>query len=195
MFYLFGVIPDCKFQILSPSNELGSPSSYGTATSPAIQTGTEDNPVYVITQNQKGAFFKEQLWNTVRFLIALFLILSLIEAQLQMKMSSSQKDIHPDNVDRKCRFTDVQGVEEAKQELKDVVEFLRNPERFKRLGGKMPTGVLLIGSPGTGKTLLAKAVAGEAGVPFFFCSGSEFDEMFVGVGAARVRNLFCKCSY
>lgn len=177
-------------KILSSSNEHGSLSSYSTVTSPAIQAGTEDNPVYVITQNQKGAFFKEQLWNTIRFLIALFLILSLIEAQLQMKMSSSQKDIHPDNVDRNCRFTDVQGVEEAKQELKDVVEFLRNPERFKRLGGKMPTGVLLIGSPGTGKTLLAKAVAGEAGVPFFFCSGSEFDEMFVGVGAARVRNLF-----
>ncbi|KXJ28229.1 ATP-dependent zinc metalloprotease YME1L1 [Exaiptasia diaphana] len=81
-------------------------------------------------------------------------------------------------------------VEEAKEELQEVVEFLRNPNKFKKLGGKLPTGVLLIGAPGTGKTLLAKAVAGEAGVPFFFCSGSEFDEMFVGVGAARVRNLF-----
>ncbi|KAJ7390048.1 hypothetical protein OS493_027573 [Desmophyllum pertusum] len=181
---------DIKKMLLS-SSEHSSPSPYGTVASPTgIQTGTEESPMYVITQNQKGAFFKEQLWNTFRFLVALFLILSVIEAQLQMKLSSNQKDIHPDNVDRNCRFADVQGVEEAKQELKDVVEFLRNPDRFKRLGGKMPTGVLLIGSPGTGKTLLAKAVAGEAGVPFFFCSGSEFDEMFVGVGAARVRNLF-----
>lgn len=173
------------------SSEYVNPSMRtATGTTSGIPNGTEDNPTYVIMQNQKGAFFKEQLWNTFRFLIALFLILSLIEAQLQMKMSSNQKDIQPDSVDRNTRFTDVQGVEEAKQELKDVVEFLRNPERFKRLGGKMPTGVLLTGSPGTGKTLLAKAVAGEAGVPFFFCSGSEFDEMFVGVGAARVRNLF-----
>ncbi|KAK2570385.1 ATP-dependent zinc metalloprotease FTSH 4 [Acropora cervicornis] len=166
------------------------PETMSISAAASIQTGTEDNPTYVIMQNQKGAFFKEQLWNTFRFLIALFLVLSLIEAQLQMKMSSNQKDIQPDSLDRNTRFTDVQGVEEAKQELKDVVEFLRDPERFKRLGGKMPTGVLLTGRPGTGKTLLAKAVAGEAGVPFFFCSGSEFDEMFVGVGAARVRNLF-----
>ncbi|XP_032222927.1 ATP-dependent zinc metalloprotease FTSH 4, mitochondrial isoform X2 [Nematostella vectensis] len=152
--------------------------------------GTEDKPVHVVIQSQKGAFFKEQLWNTIRFLIGLFLILSVIEAQLQMKMTTNQKEILPDTVDRKFRFEDVQGVDEAKEELQEVVEFLRNPEKFKRLGGKLPTGVLLIGSPGTGKTLLAKAVAGEAGVPFFFCSGSEFDEMFVGVGAARVRNLF-----
>lgn len=177
-------------KILSSGNDYGSTSSHGAPTSPLVQTGTEDSPIHVITQNQKGSFFREQFWNTVRFLIALFLITSLIEGQLQMKLTSGHKDIQPNTTDRKCRFSDVQGVDEAKQELKDVVEFLRNPERFKRLGGKMPTGVLLIGSPGTGKTLLAKAVAGEAGVPFFFCSGSEFDEMFVGVGAARVRNLF-----
>ncbi|XP_031562149.1 ATP-dependent zinc metalloprotease FTSH 4, mitochondrial-like [Actinia tenebrosa] len=152
--------------------------------------GSEDTPLHVVVQSQKGAFFKEQMWNTIRFLIALFLILSVIEAQLQMKMTTNQKEITPDNVDRKFRFNDVQGVDEAKEELQEVVDFLRNPDKFKRLGGKLPTGVLLIGSPGTGKTLLAKAVAGEAGVPFFFCSGSEFDEMFVGVGAARVRNLF-----
>ena len=87
-------------------------------------------------------------------------------------------------------FKDAAGVDEAKQELKEVVEFLRNPEHFQRLGGRMPKGVLLVGPPGTGKTLLARAVAGEAGVPFFNISGSEFIEMFVGVGAARVRDLF-----
>ena len=92
--------------------------------------------------------------------------------------------------DVKTRFSDVAGVDEAKAELAEVVEFLRNPEQYSRLGGRMPKGVLLVGPPGTGKTLLARAVAGEAGVPFFSISGSEFVEMFVGVGAARVRDLF-----
>ncbi len=87
-------------------------------------------------------------------------------------------------------FADVAGIDEAKEELQEIVEFLRTPERFQALGGKIPRGVLLVGSPGTGKTLLAKAVAGEAGVPFFSISGSDFVEMFVGVGAARVRDLF-----
>ncbi len=87
-------------------------------------------------------------------------------------------------------FEDVAGLEEAKQEVREVVDFLKNPQRFTRLGGKIPKGVLLVGPPGTGKTLLAKAVAGEAGVPFFSISGSDFVEMFVGVGAARVRDLF-----
>ncbi|MBM4078334.1 MAG: ATP-dependent metallopeptidase FtsH/Yme1/Tma family protein [Planctomycetes bacterium] len=92
--------------------------------------------------------------------------------------------------DMKIRFEDVAGIEEAKEELKEIVEFLKTPEKFRRLGGKIPKGVLLVGAPGTGKTLLAKAVAGEAGVPFFSMSGSDFVEMFVGVGAARVRDLF-----
>ena len=87
-------------------------------------------------------------------------------------------------------FADVAGIDEAREELQEVVEFLRTPERFQALGGKIPRGVLLVGPPGTGKTLLAKAVAGEAGVPFFSISGSDFVEMFVGVGAARVRDLF-----
>jgi cell division protease FtsH len=90
----------------------------------------------------------------------------------------------------KVSFADVAGVDEAKHELEEVVEFLQTPDKFRRLGGKIPKGILLVGPPGTGKTLLAKAVAGEAGVPFFSISGSEFVEMFVGVGAARVRDLF-----
>ncbi|HJU06015.1 MAG TPA: ATP-dependent zinc metalloprotease FtsH [Nitrospiraceae bacterium] len=90
----------------------------------------------------------------------------------------------------KVSFADVAGVEEAKDELREVIEFLKTPEKFRKLGGRIPKGILLVGPPGTGKTLLAKAVAGEAGVPFFSISGSEFVEMFVGVGAARVRDLF-----
>ncbi len=87
-------------------------------------------------------------------------------------------------------FADVKGAEEAKNDLREVISFLRSPEKFQRLGGKLPKGVLLTGPPGTGKTLLAKCVAGEAKVPFFYASGSEFEEMFVGVGARRIRDLF-----
>ncbi len=90
----------------------------------------------------------------------------------------------------KVTFADVAGVDEAKEELQEIVDFLSNPQKFTRLGGRIPKGVLLVGSPGTGKTLLARAVAGEAGVPFFSISGSDFVEVFVGVGAARVRDLF-----
>ena len=89
-------------------------------------------------------------------------------------------------------FEDVAGAEEAKEDLKEIVEFLKEPEKFIQLGARIPKGVLLVGSPGTGKTLLAKAVSGEAGVPFFSISGSEFVEMFVGVGASRVRDLLIK---
>jgi len=92
----------------------------------------------------------------------------------------------------KLTFRDVAGLEEAKEEVKEIVEFLKNPKKFTKLGGKIPKGALLVGAPGTGKTLLAKAVAGEANVPFYSLSGSDFVEMFVGVGAARVRDLFKK---
>jgi len=96
------------------------------------------------------------------------------------------------NGDKKVTFSDVAGAEEAKQELFEVVDFLKNPKKYQELGAEIPKGVLLVGSPGTGKTLMAKAVAGEAGVPFFSISASEFVEMFVGVGASRVRDLFQK---
>lgn len=95
-----------------------------------------------------------------------------------------------DGVSNPVRFSDVAGCDEAKQEVQEVVDFLRDPSKYQRLGGHIPRGILLVGSPGTGKTLLAKAIAGEAGVPFFTISGSDFVEMFVGVGAARVRDMF-----
>ncbi len=106
-------------------------------------------------------------------------------------MNFGKTHIKPSNSKKnKVRFSDVAGEEEEKQELVEVVEFLKNPQKFSRLGARIPSGVLLEGPPGTGKTLLAKAVAGEAGVPFFSISGSDFVEMFVGVGASRVRDLF-----
>ena len=94
------------------------------------------------------------------------------------------------NQQKKVTFEDVAGVEEAKEELQEIIEFLREPQKFQKLGGRIPKGVLLLGPPGTGKTLLARAIAGEASVPFFTISGSDFVEMFVGVGASRVRDLF-----
>jgi cell division protease FtsH len=106
-----------------------------------------------------------------------------------MNIGKNKAHIHAET-GQEVTFKDAAGVDEAKQELEEVIEFLRNPEHFQRLGGHMPKGVLLVGPPGTGKTLLARAVSGEAGVPFFKISGSDFIEMFVGVGASRVRDLF-----
>jgi cell division protease FtsH len=107
-----------------------------------------------------------------------------------LSVGQSKARLVADSVAKKTTFGDVAGIDEAKDELQEVVDFLKTPERFETLGGRIPRGILLVGAPGTGKTLLARAVAGEAGVPFFSISGSEFVEMFVGVGAARVRDLF-----
>ncbi|MGA2107996.1 MAG: ATP-dependent zinc metalloprotease FtsH [Syntrophorhabdales bacterium] len=106
-----------------------------------------------------------------------------------MSFAKSKARVFAEN-ETNVDFSDVEGIDEAKAELQEVVEFLKSPEKFQRLGGRIPKGVLIVGAPGTGKTLLAKAVAGEAKVPFFSISGSEFVEMFVGVGASRVRDLF-----
>jgi cell division protease FtsH len=110
-----------------------------------------------------------------------------------MSFSKSKAKLFAED-ETKITFEDVAGIDEAKEELQEVVEFLKNPAKFQKLGGRIPKGVLLVGPPGTGKTLLAKAVAGEARVPFFSISGSEFVEMFVGVGAARVRDLFSQAT-
>jgi cell division protease FtsH len=107
-----------------------------------------------------------------------------------MTFGQVRPKIHAESGQEKVTFNDVAGVDEAKEELTEVIEFLKDPKRFQRLGGKIPKGVLLVGPPGCGKTLIARAVAGEAGVPFFSISGSDFVEMFVGVGASRVRDLF-----
>ena len=107
-----------------------------------------------------------------------------------LSFGKSRAKLSSSSTQKKVTFKDVAGVEEAKEELQEIIEFLKEPQRFQKLGGRIPKGVLLMGAPGTGKTLLARAVAGEANVPFFSISGSDFVEMFVGVGASRVRDLF-----
>ena len=147
-------------------------------------------PSYVNTDN---SFWTSVLLNWLPLIIFAGLFIFFIK-QLQMggktalAFGKSRARLAVDK--KKVTFKDVAGVEEAKDELAEIVEFLKNPRKFTRLGGRIPKGVLLIGAPGTGKTLLAKAVAGEANVPFFTISGSDFVEMFVGVGASRVRDLF-----
>jgi len=128
----------------------------------------------------------------VFFFILWRILFSRIGAETSvMSFGKSRAKIYAEK-EKKITFTDVAGIDEAKEELKEVVEFLKSPGKFQRLGGRIPKGVLLVGMPGTGKTLLARAVAGEANVPFFSISGSDFVEMFVGVGAARVRDLFAQ---
>ena len=105
-------------------------------------------------------------------------------------VGKSRAQIFDKDTNVKLNFNDVAGLEEAKTEVMEIVDFLKNPKKYTHLGGKIPKGALLIGPPGTGKTMLAKAVAGEANVPFFSISGSDFVEMFVGVGASRVRDLY-----
>ncbi|MEI7512507.1 MAG: ATP-dependent zinc metalloprotease FtsH [Candidatus Uhrbacteria bacterium] len=126
-------------------------------------------------------------------IVLMFFFLRQLQGQNNKAMGFGQSPARDTSkTQEKVTFADVAGVREAKQELSEIVEFLKQPEKFAKLGAKIPKGVLLMGSPGTGKTLLARAVAGEADVPFFHISGSEFVEMFVGVGASRVRDLFAK---
>jgi len=162
----------------------------------------EDSELYKILRKNNIAFKPEptsSFWSNLFistipviliFLLLWFMIYKQVSTEGSRVMSfAKSKPLMPDSKNR-VTFDDVAGCEEAKEDLKEIIEFLKNPKKFVRLGAKIPKGVLLIGPPGTGKTLLAKAVAGEAQVPFLSMSGSDFVEMFVGVGAARVRDLF-----
>ncbi|KAH6656706.1 peptidase family M41-domain-containing protein [Truncatella angustata] len=151
-------------------------------------------PLHVVVDETLGSslfrWIKFILWFALFTYLSLVVITMLVESLSVLKRPGGKVDSEAKAENQKTRFSDVHGCDDAKDELQEMVDFLRNPDKFSTLGGKLPKGVLLVGPPGTGKTLLARAVAGEAGVPFFYMSGSEFDEVYVGVGAKRVRELF-----
>lgn len=156
-------------------------------------TGAKEAPLYVVVEESWGAtilkWFKTIVWVALAGYFLLVVLTMVVEFTGSFRTRVGQNnEVQPQH--QTVRFNDVHGCDEAKEELQELVEFLINPEKFNQLGGKLPKGVLLVGPPGTGKTMLARAVAGEAGVPVFYMSGSEFDELYVGVGAKRVRDLF-----
>ncbi|KAI4337951.1 hypothetical protein L6164_016312 [Bauhinia variegata] len=183
----------------------------GNTDEPFLSPGiSEKQPLHVVMVEPKvsnKSRFAQELISTILFTVAVGLVWFVGAAALQKYIGSlggigtsgvgSSSSYAPKELNKEVMpeknvktFKDVKGCDDAKQELEEVVEYLKNPTKFTRLGGKLPKGILLTGAPGTGKTLLAKAIAGEAGVPFFYRAGSEFEEMFVGVGARRVRSLF-----
>ncbi|PPD70940.1 hypothetical protein GOBAR_DD32171 [Gossypium barbadense] len=190
----------------------------GNVDEPFLSPGiSQKHPLHVVMVDPKvsnRSRFAQELISTILFTVAVGLVWLMGAAALQKYVGSlggigtsgvgssssyAPKELNKEVMPEKAicidgmnvkTFKDVKGCDDAKQELEEVVEYLKNPSKFTRLGGKLPKGILLTGAPGTGKTLLAKAIAGEAGVPFFYRAGSEFEEMFVGVGARRVRSLF-----
>lgn len=157
-------------------------------------TGAKESPLFVVVEESIGAtlfkWVKFFLYFGLATYMGLILLTFAVEATGVIKKVGGSQSNEAQPQHQTVRFSEVHGCDEAKEELQELVEFLKAPEKFSTLGGKLPKGVLLVGPPGTGKTLLARAVAGESGVPFFFMSGAEFDEIYVGVGAKRVRDLF-----
>jgi len=167
----------------------------GYALTPELEKQLRDKGVKVQVERAEPNSVWLALINSLLPVIVILVIFFFLMRQLQagggkaMSFGKSKAKLLSESTN-KVTFADVAGIDEAKEELEEIIAFLKDPKKFTRLGGRIPKGVLLMGSPGTGKTLIAKAVAGEAGVPFFSISGSDFVEMFVGVGASRVRDLF-----
>ena len=177
----------------STANNLKDFKTVGPATDELIQR-LENNKIKFSFAQKNESSFTQLLINWAPLIILIALMVFFMR-QMQaggtkaMSFGKNKARMLTEN-QNKITFKDVAGVEEAKEEVSEIVDFLKDPKKFTRLGGRIPKGILLVGPPGTGKTLLAKAIAGEAGVPFFIISGSDFVEMFVGVGASRVRDLF-----
>lgn len=211
---IVNLIDQQKVDSLSVSDTLVTAKIKGSDVQESARLGKNDNIYDILKnsgiatekiravniENQSTSFASSLLGTLLPFLLPFALIglfvyffMRQVQGTNNRAMSFGQSSVKlNDERKNRVKFTDVAGAKEAKEELKEIVEFLRFPQKFLQLGAKIPKGVLLLGSPGVGKTLLARAVAGEANVPFFHISGSEFVEMFVGVGASRVRDLFKK---
>ncbi len=175
-----------NFTTTFPDTE-GDPAFINTLTSHNVVINVSPPPSPIVS------FLLSSILPLLLLVAVMFWILRRSSAGQSGIMNIGRSKAREYNIDRpQVTFDDVAGVDEAKQELQEVVDFLRRPDKYHRIGARIPRGVLLVGPPGTGKTLMARAVAGEAGVPFFSISASEFVEMFVGVGASRVRDLFEK---
>ena len=171
------------------------PNGSGNMHQQSINMGQKGYPMHVVLEESRASYIFRWIKFIATFVVFTYLSFAAVTILIEVlstfrRPHGAKPDSEVTSEKQTTRFTDVHGCPEAKEELQEVVEFLRHPEKFQALGAKLPKGVLLVGPPGTGKTLLARAVAGEAGVPFFYMSGSEFDEVFVGVGAKRVRDLF-----
>ncbi|RBQ74990.1 hypothetical protein VDGD_02028 [Verticillium dahliae] len=173
----------------------GAVAGAGAGAGTGAAVGTRNGPLFVVVDESLGGMLFR--WTKFMLWFGLFVYLSMVAVSFiadgfnmykRPGDKANNSEVRAEN--QTTKFADVHGATEAKDELQELVDFLRNPDKFSTLGGKLPKGILLVGPPGTGKTLLARAVAGEAGVPFFYMSGSEFDEVYVGVGAKRVRDLF-----
>ncbi|OLN92007.1 Mitochondrial inner membrane i-AAA protease supercomplex subunit YME1 [Colletotrichum chlorophyti] len=181
-------------QLQAVGQALAARSRDSNMATASVSGNGQTGPLHVVVDESFGGtvfrWVKFLLWFCLFTYLSLVIVTMLVEGLNLFKRPGGKVDSEAKAENQTTRFADVHGADEAKDELQELVEFLRNPDKFSTLGGKLPKGILMVGPPGTGKTLLARAVAGEAGVPFFYMSGSEFDEVYVGVGAKRVRDLF-----